>query len=150
MTWTAALLPAKAPLLIWVQLAAAGVGHVDLAGSVATQDVIAGVAGCRVGRGTEGQGREVGAAEQSRVADHVPVLPLVQGAEDPPVTTELMTISLLLIGLTAKFDPPVNGHCGSGTVPGRRRRWIRPLVRPTPLTWKKSVMPPPQQGQLYW
>src|SRR5262249_24948984 len=36
-----------------------------------------------------------------------------------------------------------------GTGPGLLA-WIRPSVRPTPLTWKKLVPLPPQHGQLYW
>src|SRR5258705_519638 len=50
--------------------------------------------------------------------------------------------------VTAKVDPPRNGHCGSGVLPG----WLScnsPNVRPTPFTAKKSVPLPPQHGQLY-
>src|SRR5438045_1633749 len=64
-------------------------------------------------------------------------------------TAELMTIWLLLSELMAKLAPPVNGHWGSG-VGNPPLACNRPKVRPMPLTWKKLVSPPPQQGQKYW
>ena len=64
-------------------------------------------------------------------------------------TAEVMMIWLLFSGLTAKLAPKVDGHCGSGVGPGFDC-WSRPNVRPTPLTWKKSVKLPPQQGHQNW
>ena len=75
------------------------------------------------------------------------IWPWFSVAEDPPglrADDDLLAVS----GLTAKFDPPVEGHCGSGVGPALVA-WIRPKVRPTPLTWKKSVSLPPQQGHQY-
>src|SRR4051794_39170849 len=76
--------------------------------------------------------------------------PCVSVPKSRPETGELMMIWLPLSGLTAKFDPPRLGHCGSRVVGGPVTDCSRPKVRPTPSTWKKLVPPPPQHGQLYW
>src|SRR5262245_153607 len=59
-----------------------------------------------------------------------------------PLTIELMTTAVLSIGLTAKFDPPANGHSfpgGIGVSPGRSRPKVLPWKgAPGCATWKKS------------
>ena len=115
--------------------AAAVLGDVDLAGRGADVDEVAEVADARRGvgvGGTIGQGD----AEVARVVEdrsgrryRTRSRPWFEVAKIRPVL-ELMTMSLLLTGLTAKLAPPVNGHCGSG-VGNRCSAASRPKVRPT-------------------